>query len=90
MTKRELIERLEKVNELDQVEGFKRAAVVKNWVVEGKSRTYLALEETRENSKHYVKKDCGYYDNINDVYVAGKVDLSATRAYGLSGAKVEF
>lgn len=90
MTKLELIERLNKINESSQVEGYERIAVVKDWENYGKSRTYFTIEETRINSKKFAKKDYGFYDNIKNEYVPGKCDLSSNTVYNMSGVKVQF
>ena len=55
------------------------------WKKYGKERLYLAVYETRENSKHNVKYDFGYIDLLTANYVAGKKDL--TQNFDLSGAR---
>lgn len=64
--------------------GFHYEMTTNDWANYGKDRTYFAIVETRENSKHYVKKDYGYYDNIADKYVEGKARIGFT----FSGVKM--
>lgn len=52
--------------------GYHYEVSVSNWENYGKSRTYIAIIETRNCSKHYVKSNYGYYDNIADEYVPHK------------------
>ena len=50
-----------------------------------KNRTYFAIVERHPNpkvSKHYAKKDYGYYDNIKKEYVPGKGDLNKSYTFG--------
>lgn len=54
------------------------------WEKYGKSRTYIKVVETRENSRHYTERDFGYIDNVAGKYVAGKWD--AFGKYSLSGS----
>lgn len=76
MTKTEIIERLNLIavygNSKDN--GYHYEVVTSEWVKYGKNRTYFSIVETRDNSKHYVKKDYGYYDNNADSYV-GKANI---------------
>lgn len=53
------------------------------WEKYGKSRTYIKVVETRENSKHYTEYNFGYIDNVSEEYVSGKMD--AFGKYGLNG-----
>lgn len=83
MTKQEIINRLniiaEEANSYDN--GYHYEVIVRDWNNYGKSRTYFSIVETRDNSKHYVKKDYGYYDNNADEYVTGKANID----YDFSG-----
>lgn len=54
------------------------------WEKYGKSRTYIKVIETRENSRHYTEYNFGYIDNVSNEYVSGKMD--AFGKYTLSGA----
>lgn len=58
-------------------------ASVKDWENYGKSRTYFAIWEKSNNSRHNVKYDYGYFDNKTNTYVPGKLDL--TRNYNVGG-----
>ena len=77
MTKNEVITRLNAIaadaNSHDN--GYHYEVIVNEWVKYGKDRTYFSIVETRDNSKHYVKKDYGYFDNNADEYVAGKANI---------------
>lgn len=77
MTKNEVINRLNKIaadaNSHDN--GYHYEVITNEWVKYGKNRTYFSIVETRDNSKHYVKKDYGYFDNNADEYVAGKANI---------------
>lgn len=92
MTRIEVIERLEKLNnESTLASGYSREVSVRDWENYGKSRTYLSIEQKRENSKQFVKYDCGYYDNKENKYIAGKIDLSKSEVWNLSGSeKIKF
>lgn len=58
--------------------------VTSDWENYGKSRTYFSIvEKAVRSSKHYVKRDYGYYDNISDTYVPGRNDLN--KNYTFSG-----
>lgn len=54
------------------------------WEKYGKSRTYIKVVETRENSRHYTEYNFGYIDNVGNEYFSGKMD--AFGKYTLSGA----
>lgn len=61
--------------------------VANDWAKGNNDRTYLSIvEKTTDYSvtKHYVKRDYGYYDNNKNEYVPGKND--ATKKYTFSGA----
>ena len=77
MTKIEVITRLnaiaDEANSHDN--GYHYEVVARDWANYGKNRTYFSIVETRDNSKHYVKKDYGFYDNNADEYVAGKANI---------------
>lgn len=78
-----LNEKAEEANSHDN--GYHYVASVSNWENYGKSRTYFAIYESRNNSKHSKKISYGYYDNQKNVYVAEKYnDLLAN--YTVSGA----
>ncbi len=86
MTKEMIIENLNKIYEasLKPGTGYNYDINEKEWILKDdvtgevkKSRTYLSIVETRDGSKHYAKKDFGFWDNINNKYVAGKNDLTA-------------
>lgn len=87
MTKENCIERMNIILTAsgENIGIYHREIKMNNWENYGKNRTYFSIVETCEHSKHYVKKDYGYYDNINNEYVAGKNDL--TKNYTFSGAK---
>ena len=57
-----------------------------DWEKYGKNRTYLAIIETSNNSKHFVKYDFGYINNDADEYCPGKKDLEG--GFDLSGARM--
>lgn len=77
MTKIEVVTRLnaiaDEANSHDN--GYHYEVVARDWANYGKNRTYFSIVETRDNSKHYVKKDYGFYDNNADEYVAGKANI---------------
>lgn len=77
MTKNEVINRLNAIaNEANSHDnGYHYEVITNEWVKYGKNRTYFSIVETRDNSKHYVKKDYGFYDNNADEYVAGKANI---------------
>ena len=52
--------------------GYHYRAEVNDWENYGKSRTYFAIIETRDNSKHYSKTRYGYFDNQTEEYVREK------------------
>lgn len=56
----------------DNRRGHLTEAVARDWENYGKSRTYFSLVETRDNSKHCVKKDYGYIDNQTGKYFPHK------------------
>lgn len=70
----ELIEKLEAIVEEKNSHdnGYHYELSVNDWKNYGKSRTYLSIIETRDNSKHYVKSDYGYVDNKSNEYVPHK------------------
>lgn len=59
-------------------------AVSNDWENYGKSRTYFSIVEKGTRTKHYVKKDFGYFDNQAGEYVPGKMNL--TENFTFSGA----
>ena len=88
MTREEAIKRLETVRDQSNQAVFTITAVVRNWENYGKSRTYLKLVETSENTRHRKELDFGYFDNTNGKYVAGRRDLAAERVYDFGGNNV--
>lgn len=86
MTKNECINRLEVIFNAS-VQGsqdsiYKLTVKANDWKKYGKDRTYFSIVETSTASKHYVTKDYGYYDNINNEYVPGKNDLRENYTFG--------
>lgn len=77
MTKNEVITRLnaiaDEANSHDN--GYHYEVVIRDWTNYGKDRTYFSIVETRDNSRHYVKKDYGFYDNAADEYITGKANI---------------
>lgn len=61
--------------------------VVRDWANYGKSRTYIKVEETSDNSKHRKVYDFGYIDNIANTYVAG--NKNANGNFDLAGAYLD-
>ena len=59
----------------------------KDWKNYGRSRTYFRIYETHPFSKHLVEYDFGYFDNQENIYVAGRRDI--TENYTLSGSTYE-
>ena len=84
MTREEAIKRLETIIE-NSTTAYDYSISTNEWKKYGKERLYLAVYETRENSKHNVKYDFGYIDLLTANYVAGKKDL--TQNFDLSGAR---
>ena len=84
MTREEATKRLETIIE-NSTTAYDYSISINEWKKYGKERLYLAVYETRENSKHNVKYDFGYIDLLTANYVAGKKDL--TQNFDLSGAR---
>ncbi len=55
---------------------------VSDWEKYGKSRTYFAVYETCQYSKHNAKYDYGFFDNQTGKYVAGRHDLTDNCSLG--------
>ncbi len=73
--KKKIIEKLEKIADEKEGNGWHYEVVVSEWNNYGKSRTYFEIEETRDHSKHLTIMKYGYYDNASSEYVAGKHDI---------------
>jgi len=77
MTKQELIElanvRSEGTKYINL--GVTRKVSVKDWEKNGKNRTYIKINCYTMCDNYKGTYDCGYWDNINDEYVAGKYDI---------------
>ena len=84
MTREEAIKRLETIIE-NSTTAYNFFISASEWKNYGKERLYLAIYETRENSKHNVKYDFGYINLLTNDYVASKKDL--TQNFDLSGAR---
>ena len=56
-----------------------------DWIKGNNNRTYIAVIETSDETKHYRKYDFGYIDNMTICYVAGKFD--ANDNFTLDGRK---
>lgn len=65
MTKIEVENRLNAIANANNAKdnGFTQTVVARDWENYGKSRTYYSIVETRTGSKHYKKRDYGFYDN---------------------------
>lgn len=76
-TKKELIiEKLEKMAEAaEERYNYIYTVYVSEWKKYGKNRTYLAVFEKSDITKHNAKIECGYFDNNADEYVPGNVDI---------------
>lgn len=87
MKKTEIIARLNAIADLanSHDNGYHYEVKISEWVKYGKDRTYFSIIETRDNSKHYVKKDYGFYDNNAEEFVPGKASIG----YTFSGEKFE-
>lgn len=87
MKKTEVIERINAIADLANSydNGYHYEVKISEWVKYGKDRTYFSIIETRDNSKHYVKKDYGFYDNNAEEFVPGKASID----YTFSGEKFE-
>lgn len=87
MKKAEIIARLNAIADLANSydNGYHYEVKISEWVKYGKDRTYFSIIETRGNSKHYVKKDYGFYDNNAEEFVPGKASID----YTFSGEKFE-
>jgi asparagine synthetase B (glutamine-hydrolysing) len=59
---------------------------IKDWQKGNKSRTYFSIIETHEGTKHYAKKDYGYFYNINNEYVEGYSNSLDGTLFTFSGA----
>ncbi len=71
-----------------QPEGWHLEAIARLWEKNGKSRTYFSIVETRINSKHYVVKEYGYYDNVEKCYVPSRRNNLDVTLYTFSGVKI--
>lgn len=80
MKKTEVIARLNAIADLANSydNGYHYEVKISEWVKYGKDRTYFSIIETRDNSKHYVKKDYGFYDNNAEEFVPGKASIDYT------------
>lgn len=84
-----LIERLDFLadyaNKLEN--GYQYNAYISDWENYGKSRTYFAIYEKCDNSRHNKKKSYGYFDNQSGAYVPEKYgDLR--KNYDVRGAVI--
>lgn len=74
--KEALIEKLEeKVAYCNERYNFNYSLVASDWAKYGKNRTYFAVYETSDCTRHNVKIDFGYFDNISEEYVAGRKNI---------------
>ena len=73
MTKNDIIKRINAIADLANSydNGYHYEVKTSEWIKYGKDRTYFSIVETRDNSKHYVKKDYGYFDNNAEEFVPG-------------------
>ena len=87
MKKTDIIARLNAIADLANSydNGYHYEVKISEWVNYGKDRTYFSIIETRDNSKHYVKKDYGFYDNNAEECGPGKASID----YTFSGEKFE-
>ena len=87
MTKNDIIKRINAIADLANSydNGYHYEVKTSEWIKYGKDRTYFSIVETRDNSKHYVKKDYGYFDNNAEEFVPGKASID----YTFSGEKFE-
>ena len=87
MKKTDIIARLNAIADLanSHDNGYHYEVKISEWVKYGKDRTYFSIIETRDNSKHYVKKDYGFYDNNAEEFVPGRASID----YTFSGEKFE-
>lgn len=76
-TKKELImEKLEMMaNAAGQRYNYIYTVYASEWEKYGKNRTYLAVFEKSDVTKHNAKIECGYFDNNADEYIPGNVDI---------------
>lgn len=76
-SKKELImERLEMMAKAaGQRYSYMYTVYVSEWEKYGKNRTYLAVFEKSDITKHNAKIECGYFDNNADEYIPGNVDI---------------
>lgn len=87
--KQQLIRKLEAIAEEagSHDNGYHYEVSVRDWENYGKSRTYFAIYETRDGSRHSKKADYGYFDNQSGKYFPQKYgDL--TKDYTFSGASM--
>jgi len=56
-----------------------------DWIKGNNNRTYIAVTETSDGTRHYKKYDFGYIDNLSNCYVAGK--FNANDNFTLDGRK---
>ena len=64
--------------------GYHYEMVLNNWENYGRSRTYFAVYETRDNSRHNKKFDYGYFDNETQKYFPTKYN-NLEKNYTISG-----
>lgn len=74
ITKEILIVKLEEIvaEKNSHNNGYHYEVKISDWANYGKSRTYFSYIETRGNSKHYVIKKFGYWDNQTGMYCPEK------------------
>ncbi|MFG6393088.1 MAG: hypothetical protein K1W24_02695 [Lachnospiraceae bacterium] len=90
ITKEHLIEKLEekRAYAAERYSRFLYFAHANDWQSYGKDRTYFVVYEKSNVTRHNVKIDCGYFDNIKNEYVPGRRDL--TDKYDLCGRSIDY
>ena len=82
--KQKLIRKLEAIAEEagSHENGYHYEVSVRDWENYGKSRTYFAIYETRDGSKHNKQADYGYFDNQSGKYFPHKYgDLTKNHTF---------
>lgn len=89
ITKDYLVKKLEekRVRTAERYSCFIYFAHANDWQNYGKDRTYFVVYEKSNVTRHNVKIDCGYFDNIKNEYIPGRHDL--TDKYDLCGRSMD-
>ena len=82
--KNEIIEKIKNIIN-NSISAYQYAIKENDWIKCNNNRTYIAVIETSDETKHYKKYDFGYINNLTNCYFAGKFD--ANENFTLDGRK---